>query len=95
MNHFEFNGKVSRIGLQTRELGHGITIEHFPDDIIDGYFEMGVVIPKKMWLEYDIQLYDYIEVEGHYITLNKNDNPKKSKLTHVVDEIIKLEHEKC
>lgn len=93
MNHFQFNGKVCRLSEKAQDFGRGVTIQHFPDNIKDSYFEIGLVFPTDLWLEYDIRLYDYIEVEGHYVTLNKNDRPGKIKLVHVVDNLLKQEHE--
>ena len=93
MNQFHLTGKVIHIGKYTGPDSRGLTIAHYPDNINDSYFDMGLVFPTDLWLKYDIQTYDFIEVKGHYLTINKTIDPKKAKLIHVVDEIIKLEHE--
>lgn len=92
MNQFHITGKVIHISNTDRQ-AQGITITHFPDNAFDGYFDMGLVFSKELWSRLDIRQYDFIEVKGHYITLNKNTNPKKLKLLHVVDEVIEVIHE--
>lgn len=93
MNSFHINGKVIYINSMTKSDGHGITVAHYPEGINDGFYEIGMVIPKDMWLSSDIRLYDAIEIKGHFITIDKNETQKKQKLLHIVDEIVSVEHE--
>lgn len=93
MNLFNIDGKVVYINKNSDDEWQGVTINHYPASISDSYVEMGIVFPKELFSKCQVQLYDYIEVKGHYVTVNKLINPKKTKLVHIVDEVVSLEHE--
>lgn len=92
MNTFHFDGKVIYINPSAKSIGQGITISHYPADLKDYFFEVGLVVPPEIWSKVEVNTYDFIEVKGHYVTLNKNED-RKAKLLHIVDEIVSVVHE--
>ncbi len=93
MNKFEFSGKVTHIADKSRESGHGITVTHYPESVNDGYSDVGFVVPADLWLKKDIRLYDTVVLKGHFIKVITNGDTRKSKLLHVIDEVVSIFHE--
>lgn len=86
-NQFHITGKIIYINPNSKSDGQGVTIAHYPDNISDNFFEVGLVFIPEHWKSLDIKMYDYIDVVGHYVSIDKSLS-KKAKLIHVVDNLL-------